>query len=85
MDAAVYILGALTSGGCAVLLWRGWLRTRSRLLVWSAICFFGLAANNALLFVDKIVITDVDLSTARAGTALAALLVLLAGLIWESG
>ena len=85
MDAAVYILGALTSGVCAVLLWRGWLRSRSRLLIWSAICFFGLAANNALLFLDKIVITDVDLSTARAGTALAALLVLLAGLIWESG
>lgn len=85
MDAAVYILGALTSAACAVLLWRGWLRSRSRLLVWSAVCFAGLAANNALLFVDKIVITDVDLSTARAGTALAALLVLLAGLIWESG
>lgn len=85
MEAVVYALGALTSAACALLLWRGWLRSRSRLLVWSAACFAGLAANNALLFIDKIVITDVDLSTPRAATALAALVVLLAGLIWESG
>ena len=84
MATAVYILCALTSAACAVLLWRGWARTRARLLLWSAICFAGLAVNNAVLFVDKVVTPDVDLSTVRLSTALAALVVLLAGLIWES-
>jgi hypothetical protein len=81
---AVYILCALTSAACSVLLWRGFARTRARLLLWSAICFAGLAVNNTVLFVDKVVTPDVDLSTVRLSTALAALLVLLAGLIWES-
>lgn len=84
MDTAVYVLCALTSAMCAWLLWRGWLAGRARLLLWSSLCFAGLALHNALLFVDKVVAPDVDLSTVRLSTALAALLVLLFGLIWES-
>jgi hypothetical protein len=82
--ATVYVLCALTSAACAGLLWRGWLRGRVRLLLWSALCFAGLAVHNTILFVDKVVAPDVDLSTLRLSTALAALLVLLGGLIWES-
>ncbi len=84
MAAAVYVLCALTSAACAVLLFRGWSRSRVRLLLWSGVCFAGLAVNNIVLFIDKVVAPDVDLSTVRVSTALAALLVLLAGLIWES-
>jgi len=84
MATAVYVLCALTSTGCALLLWRGWVAAHTRLLLWSALCFAGLAANNTVLFVDKVVAPDVDLSTVRLSTALAALLVLLGGLIWES-
>jgi hypothetical protein len=84
IDTAVYILCALTSAMCAGLLWRGWLETRARLLLWSTICFAGLAAHNTVLFVDKVVAPDVDLSTLRLSTALVALSVLLVGLIWES-
>jgi hypothetical protein len=84
MAAAVYVLCALTSAACAVLLLRGWSRSRVRLLLWSGVCFAGLAVNNTVLFIDKVVAPDVDLSTVRVSTALAALLVLLAGLIWES-
>ncbi len=84
MAATVYVLCALTSAACAGLLWRGWLRGRVRLLLWSALCFAGLAVHNTILFVDKVVAPDVDLSTLRLSTALAALLVLLGGLIWES-
>lgn len=84
MAAAVYVLCALTSAACAVLLFRGWSRSRVRLLLWSGVCFAGLALNNIVLFIDKVVAPDVDLSTVRVSTALAALLVLLAGLIWES-
>ena len=85
MAAAVYVLCAVASAGCAALLLRGWLQSRVALLLWSALCFAGLALNNAILFVDKVVAPDVDLSTLRISTALAALLVLLGGLIWEAG
>lgn len=84
MAAAVYVLCALASAACAVLLLRGWLAGRVPLLLWSALCFAGLALHNGILFVDKVVAPDVDLSTVRVSTALAALLVLLGGLIWES-
>jgi hypothetical protein len=81
---AVYVLCALTSAACAALLWRGWVRGRVRLLLWSSACFAGLALHNTILFVDKIVAPDIDLSTVRISTALAALLILFVGLIWES-
>ena len=49
MIQLVYLLCALTSLACAVLLLRGYFRTRVRLLLWSGLCFVGLALNNALL------------------------------------
>jgi hypothetical protein len=58
-------------------------RTRFRLLFWSGLCFAGLTVNNVLLVLDKVVFTEVDLTTPRLATALAALLLLLVGLIWE--
>jgi hypothetical protein len=84
MAEAVYVLCALTSLFCAVLLIRSFRRQRSRLLLWSSLCFVGLAANNALLVVDLMVIPEVDLSAVRTSVAAAALLLLLIGLIWES-
>lgn len=84
MAVAVYMLCALTSAACALLLWRGWVAGRAPLLLWSAVCFAGLAMNNAVLFVDKVIAPGEDLSIVRVSTALAALLVLLGGLIWES-
>lgn len=83
MAELVYVLCAVTSGACAVLLWRAWARARARLLLWSAACFTLLTANNVLLFVDLVVIDGVDLSEARVGTGLAGLLVLLYGLIYD--
>ncbi len=84
MATAVYLLCILTSLGCAVLLVRGWLATRVRLLLWSALCFIGLALNNILLFVDVRVLPETDLSVVRTLPALAGILVLLYGLIWET-
>jgi hypothetical protein len=84
MATAVYVLCALTSLACAFLLWRGWLRSGTRLLLWSAACFLLLAVNNAILFVDLAVWTDVDLAAWRTGSGLAGLAVLLSALIWES-
>lgn len=84
MDKLIYSLCALTAAACAVLLLRGYSSTRSRLLLWSAMCFAGLTANNVLLVLDRLVFTTVDLSTWRLGVALAAVMLLLCGLILES-
>lgn len=83
MSEAVYLLCALTSAACAVLLVRGYRRSQSRLLLWSSLCFVGLAANNALLVVDRIIVKDVDLSTWRLVPAVIGVAVLVYGLIWE--
>lgn len=84
MANVVYSLCALTSIVCAVLLIQGFLRTRSRLLLWSSLCFVGLVVNNLLLVVDRIFVPDVDLYTIRSFSALVALSLLVYGLIWES-
>ena len=63
---------------------RAFLATRQRLLFWTAACFAGLAANNLILFIDKVVAVDVDLSLWRSLPALLGLLALLYGLIWET-
>jgi hydrogenase/urease accessory protein HupE len=83
MPETIYILCALTSLFCAVLLWRSYRRSRTRLLMWSTWCFFGLALNNVLLVLDLVVVPDVDLALVRAGVALGSMMMLLIGLIWE--
>lgn len=83
MAEAVYILCALTSLACAVLLLRGYGRTRMRLLLWSGLCFVGLTVSNLVLFVDLVIIPGTDLSLVRSGIALAGVATLLYGLIWD--
>ncbi|MBA3541000.1 MAG: hypothetical protein H0T79_15420 [Deltaproteobacteria bacterium] len=83
MAEAVYVLCALTSVLCAGLLARGYRRQRTRLLMWSMLCFVGLAVNNILLVVDLILVPSFDLSLVRTATALVAVLLLLIGLLWE--
>lgn len=80
----VYILCAATASLCAVLLLRGYRRSGTRLLFWSAVCFIGLALNNVLLIVDVRFVPAVDLSTWRMVPALAGAMLLLYGLIWET-
>jgi hypothetical protein len=82
MGPLIYSLCALTSLTCLVLLWRSYRATRSGLLFWSALCFFFLTVNNALLVVDKLVLPDVDLVRPRLVAALLAVLLLLVGLVW---
>lgn len=84
MAEAVYILCAITSAACAFLLLRAYLRARTRLLLWSGLCFIGLALNNVLLWVDKVLLpTQVDLVVWRTVAATVGLLLLLYGLIWD--
>lgn len=84
MAIFVYVLCALTSLACAVLLLRGYARSRVRLLLWSGLCFAGLFLNNVLLIVDVRLVPDTDLSIWRTLPALAGLGVLLYGLVWET-
>jgi hypothetical protein len=84
MATVVYVLCILTSALCAVLLARGYRATRVRLLLWSALCFAGLALNNVLLFADIRIFREIDLSIVRTLPALAGILLLLYGLIWET-
>lgn len=82
--SAVYLLCFLTSAACAVLLARSYVRTRMRLLLWSAVCFLFLAGNNFLVVLDLLVLPDVDLRLARMLTALIAVGMLLFGFIWDA-
>jgi len=81
--AAVYILCFLTSSACAFLLARDYVRTGTRLLLWSALCFALLAANNLVVVADLIVLPDIDLRVLRLGFSLTAVLVLLFGFVWD--
>jgi len=83
MGAAVYILGTATTLICAILLLRGYVRTHTKLLFWSALCFFGLAISNLLTFADLVLYPEVDLYLWRLLTAAVAMMILLYGLIWE--
>ncbi len=85
MAESVYVLCALTSIACAVMLFRGYYRSRARLLLWSSLCFVGLAINNIMLFVDKVLVPDTELFVwQRSTAALVGLVLLIYGLIWES-
>ncbi|HYH45106.1 MAG TPA: DUF5985 family protein [Thermoanaerobaculia bacterium] len=84
MASVVYALCALTSGVCALLLWRAYRGSRARLLLWSSLAFLGLTANNLLLFIDLVVIPSVDLALYRGLLAALSVMVLLLGLIWDA-
>ena len=80
----VYVLCAATSALCAVLLLRGYTKSRARLLFWSGLCFTGLALNNLLLVIDVRVIPAIDLSLWRTIPALIGISLLVYGLVWET-
>ena len=81
--AAVYILCFLTSSACAWLLGRSYVRSKTRLLLWSSGCFVLLAGNNLLLVLDLLVFPDVNLRLGRLLLSLAAVVVLIFGFIWD--
>lgn len=84
MALVVYALCAFTAALCATLLLQSYQRSKYSLLLWSGLCFVGLTANNLLLVLDKIVFPDIDLSVWRSGVALAAMCILLYGLVWDA-
>lgn len=84
VKVALYLLATITCLACTVLLVRQYFETRARLLLWSALCFVGLSLNNILLVLDLVVFPSVDLRLLRHLAALAGMLCLLYGFVWEA-
>ncbi|HEX8258309.1 MAG TPA: DUF5985 family protein [Allosphingosinicella sp.] len=81
--AAVYLLCFATSAACAFLLARNYARTRARLLLWSALCFVLLAANNLVVVIDLLLLPQMDFRLVRLLLSLSGVSVLLFGFIWD--
>ena len=85
MATAVYILCAATSIVCAFMLANSFRHTGARLLFWASVCFVGLALNNIVLVIDKVVIgPETDLSVWRSIPAFLGVAAFVYGLIWEA-
>jgi hypothetical protein len=83
--AVVYILCFLTSAACAWMLGRSYGANGNRLLFWSSICFGFLALNNLALILDLVVFPElIDLRVARLALALAAVVSIIWGFVWEA-
>jgi hypothetical protein len=80
----VYLLCLLTSVLCAALLVRSYLKSRTRLLLWSALCFVLLAVNNFFVVLDVLVIPTISFIPARQLASLSAIAVLLFGFVWDT-
>jgi hypothetical protein len=85
MGIAVYMLCGITSCLCAAILARAYLRSRLKLLLWSALGFAALAINNLLLFIDMVLLgEDTSLAVIRGVASVLGIGVLLYGLIWDA-
>lgn len=84
MATSVFVLCALASIACAVLLARSYRATGLRLLFWSAICFAAFAVNNLLLLVDVGTPGGQDFTLLRLIPIVIGLSVLIYGFIWDA-
>jgi hypothetical protein len=84
MAQIVFLLCALTSLLCAVLLLRAYARRPVRLLLWSGLCFGCFSLSNLLLMLDRFVIPSAGLAAGQMGATLLGLGLLLYGLIWDA-
>jgi hypothetical protein len=86
LAAAVYVLCALTSLACAILLLRAYQVRGVRLLLWSGLAFVGFTFGNVMLVVDRVVVgPELDLAIWRSLPVLAGLVVLIYGMVWDAG
>lgn len=83
MSGIVFLLCMITSLMSGLLLWRAAHGPSRRLLTWSAVFFFGMAVNNAILFADIVVGPQLDLTLAANVVAVVSIFSLLYALIWE--
>jgi hypothetical protein len=84
MAEIVYALCAATSFLCFWLLTRAYRATRAPLLLWSSVAFFCFTVGNFLLFVDMILLPQVDLMLYRTLINLLGVALLLRRLICDA-
>lgn len=80
----IYLLCLLTALACCLLLLRGYGRSRTRLLLWSAICFGFLALHAVVVTVELLVFPGINLQVLRHAASLLAAGSLAFGLVWEA-
>jgi hypothetical protein len=83
VEDLVYLLCAATAFTCSVLLFRGFRRSGTRLLLWCGLFFVSLTLENVTLFIDLVLVPDTDLFILRTSVALVGVTFLLVGLIWD--
>jgi hypothetical protein len=81
---SIYVLCLVAAAACTWLLLRGYWRSRTRLLLWSGLCFAFLSVNSLAVILDILVFPSVDLQGVRHAASLAAVGTLLFGLVWET-
>lgn len=84
MQGLVYILCAGTALASALLLMRGFLQNRTRLLLWCSLFFCGLFLENLVLFVDRVTGPEIDLTSIYSAIALVGVSLLLYGLVFDA-
>jgi hypothetical protein len=84
MATPLYVATCLTTLLCAILLLRAFATTRTKLLLWSGLCFAGLTVSNLLVIADIVLFPETDLFSYRLLSAAIAMALLLYGLVWES-
>jgi hypothetical protein len=84
MPGFVYILCTITSLLSGTLMIRGARKHGNRMLFWSSLCFFAMAANNVLLYANFIIFPNVDLLTVARLVTLIGILFVNYGLIWHT-
>jgi len=85
MAEFVYLTCAVLSILCTILLFRGYHKSRNKLLLWTALSFAFMACNNTFLYIDLGMFPEIELHGPFWRNILSALSggILLYGLIWE--
>ena len=83
VQSAVYLLCSLTSFVAMLLVYRSYLQSRTRLLLWTALAFVALAVDNLVLSVDIVMLPEISLLMLRHLVSLLAVGLLLYGFVWE--
>ncbi len=83
INLVITCLCALTALLCAILSFRGYARSKYKLLLWSGLCFAGLALSNLVMVADVYLLPNYNLGQLRLPLGLLAMLVLIYGLIFN--